>query len=412
MSREPEGHCRRIALVNTSLFFLPLLFTFFFAGSIWAVVGAMSIYGVVAISSYVLTKRSIKTWSLDGDEQRRTRLSKTIEDVSSIAYLSRDFINVVPVLNEQLREVIDQTESSILGVGGRFRDIAQRAHTQADTALDTIKKKDGTDNTSIEGILSLTGRQLEEMADGIVRASTSSLRAVDEMKSVTSKVRQISQILEDIEFIASQTNLLALNAAIEAARAGEAGKGFSVVAEEIRKLSARSNTASLKIKEMIQDIQTSIDDASTSIKTMAGQDVKEAEKAKKRVNKLLDDIMGAHERLKGTVDHLAETSRAIADDVSSIVTSLQFQDIVRQRIEHVIEPLDEFKKEMGKALEDLTIELPEDMETRLSDLFQRYTMERERTTFKVVAGGKNDEGDVSTAEDKKEDSLGDNVTLF
>ena len=75
-------------------------------------------------------------------------------------------------------------------------------------------------------------------------------------------------IITLIENITSQTNLLALNASIEAARAGESGKGFSVVAEEIRKLSANTTLATKNIQELIENIQHKADMAVNTMESV------------------------------------------------------------------------------------------------------------------------------------------------
>ena len=53
--------------------------------------------------------------------------------------------------------------------------------------------------------------------------------------------------------------MLGLNAAIEAARAGEAGRGFGVVATEIRSLSQTSKETAVKILNLTNKIQESVD---------------------------------------------------------------------------------------------------------------------------------------------------------
>jgi len=87
---------------------------------------------------------------------------------------------------------------------------------------------------------------------------------------------EILSLLEDLDAnnksitgIAQKTNLLSLNATIEAARAGEAGKGFSVVATEIKELSASSALAANNSIANKQDITAAIQDLYQRVDHMA-----------------------------------------------------------------------------------------------------------------------------------------------
>lgn len=99
-----------------------------------------------------------------------------------------------------------------------------------------------------------------------VRSGTQAIRDIVQtsarrVQALNQRTVEIDEMVTLITDITAQTNLLALNAAIEAARAGEHGRGFSVVADEVRALAARTETAAHEISARIERIQKESVDA-------------------------------------------------------------------------------------------------------------------------------------------------------
>lgn len=141
---------------------------------------------------------------------------------------------------------LEETEllaSSTTELSSSLADVADGAQTSVDAA----KEANGATQKANQAV-SQTKKSVEKLSGSLSLIQ----QKVHYMRDHNQKVHSV---LEVIRGIAEQTNLLALNAAIEAAKAGDQGRDFAVVADEVRSLAQKTQSSTLEINTIIQNLQ-------------------------------------------------------------------------------------------------------------------------------------------------------------
>lgn len=359
----------------------------------WAMASVVLYLAAVWVSYMVMEKRA--------EELRRTHESDRKERIREVRALFKPLLslveqrmNYIPVLSNQLDEVVKETEAAALGIGDRFKDIVTRTRAQASKASGAFDRFSG--EGSEEALLDLSRTALSDAIESLRGVTDVSQKTLSDMEAMLEEVENIKRILDEIEYIADQTNLLALNAAIEAARAGEQGRGFAVVADEVRRLSVRSNSAAEEISRLITKVDSDIRNIRERTEKSSKESFRRSSSAEEVVGGTLEKIDGVMGRTRKDLDELTTETESLASDINGIVVSMQFQDITRQRIEHVMEPLNSFKAELETELEKIRQKMRRAGGNGEGEWLEGvYTMESEREVLRRTLEGTYEEGVAS-----------------
>ena len=195
-----------------------------------------------------------------------------------------------------LSQGASEQASSIEELAASINEISESVSSNAENAVKSSQLADQVGNQVLD-----SNQQMKRM-----------MAAIEEIKKNSG---EIGGIVKEIEDIAFQTNILALNASVEAARAGEAGRGFSVVANEIRRLAAKTSSASKLTAQLAQKNTVTVEEG-----------MQEAGDTAQSLMKVVDGMQG----VTIMTDRISDASVQQAEAIVQIRKSIeQISDIVQ-----------------------------------------------------------------------------------
>ena len=297
------------------------------------------------------------------------------------------------VVRGHLESVTQETESAALSIMEQLQSI--------DSVVSELNRFVSRSNDDSSQLIASSSQEvaenqklMETMRGYIGARMEEGMRDLERVQAVIHESEQLNTLVELVRGIAGQTNLLALNAAIEAARAGEAGRGFAVVADEVRRLSNQTAEAVTQISEGITRVTGTIEsqfkDKLSDANLQGERDILE------RFTGQMDEMESRYTELVNRQGEVLGTihggSVRLADMFVQAMASVQFQDVVRQQLEHVqhaVTRLDVHLRQLAQVLRAPGASaFPESVSRQLDAMFDGYVMDKQRQAHLRSTTGK------------------------
>lgn len=291
-----------------------------------------------------------------------THQSKLIYgDISSMTnHLSESTMNQASSTEESaaaLEEISSSFSKISLSIEKETNDIAEIGNITDNIANSILKASDS---------IQLLGTIVESSAKEIKKGEVIISKTVGSMNEIKSAADEIGKIILLITEISKQISLLALNASIEAARAGEHGRGFSVVADEISKLSLKTEDSVKHIRSLISSTNLSIKDGIQNVGNIVDvlkviiEKINETNKTAQNVNKEISSqsininfISNSHNQLESLSSQIDLSAKEEQIAISQISQSMNRISTETQVISENLNLLKEASVKIVKLSDEL-----------------------------------------------------------
>lgn len=285
-----------------------------------------------------LIKRSEEALAVVQDNNKAANdmarnLNTTINNSKEAVHILAEGSTNVSQSTEQMEQIVEESVKSTVTVMDKVNAANDEINRNKELAG---QLEQGFDN--VKTAVSKGNAAVEEAKSTIISVEETVGAAHKTTSELITQMNKITDILGEINAIASQTNLLSLNASIEAARAGEHGRGFAVVADQIRSLSEESAKSAGNIQKILKwltdttkqvgdEITAGTNAASESVRTIDGllgyfDNINSATDAASNIVNEENDII---ETIKDSFDHIHEemqTLVATSEENSSTIQNI------------------------------------------------------------------------------------------
>ncbi len=276
-------------------------------------------------------------------DRDRVRVTKTGCMLLSTSDNSTSLIEPLVDIRQHMQEVIDRlkeananSEPNFVRLGSALQVFYNGAEEVAEISKKAGKSLDlESSDCAVVDIRSLVMKAIERLRN----ASSGVFQSRDNVGTLISLMKTLDLGISNIKEIAWRLGIFGINISIQSTRSDNADKMFGDYSLEIKGFSRDISDRAELLTENIDDVRailrgigSELDSGAQKLETMLSKAVFDAEEATTEIERLFHI---SQERLSD----IEQRSKEISQKVAEAVVAIQFNDITRQRIEHVIEAL-------------------------------------------------------------------------
>lgn len=256
-------------------------------------------------------------------------------------------ISQLAVVAQDLEGLSDRAEGQFLAIGGQLQGMYLRASNVSKQATEVFDMMLGDKAENIrldlQSLLNRLGDHLKQVllkADQGNKTLGELLNLLDQLPEPLTGYREISKTLQ----------MLGISTRIESAGKEREVEGFQLLGNELRNLEKAIEDKVDRILGRLGSLDTLCRKARERVTSIGSRRSSLIGQGDELTHSVLSAVAEKNRLAAETTRSLSNRSNEITGSIGEIVTSLQYQDITRQQIDHVRISLMEISDELGKAM--------------------------------------------------------------
>ncbi len=233
---------------------------------------------------------------------------------------------------EILQTIVSSTEQEFLSIGENIQVFHRRANEISRAASQIAVKISGGEMDSLREEFNRISSVVEHLSGGMRQEKNTICIILDHL-------RALGQPLSAFERIVRNLSALCNFIRIEVARLGLKDAEFFKLSEDVGRLAALIGQIINTLSEQVRSAVSSLDHQVIFIENYDARQKIEEKEILDKIESSLSAIAEKNVESSGMIHELSRAWERISNSIGEVVSSLQFHDITRQRVEHVRDAL-------------------------------------------------------------------------
>ncbi len=290
------------------------------------------------------------------------------------AYPVQDWVQKLGEVSSGLSRDIAGREQEFLDIGNRMSELSRRSRELSRVAVELAEQASGKAlKQDMEDLDAGLSRMLQDAEapelQGIIQSS----------QGLAGNITHLDKEIHNFRPILKRLRMLAISIRIESATLGEEGRHFMGLASDVEGLGQKTQEYVQEVGERAQGVFQELREVQSQVDTSQKTHYQEIKPLLERVSQGSSEIKRLCSVSEGISSSVAERADRMKKEIGEIVSSVQFHDITRQQVEHVIQSLEEVQEVLQTELNAEQQESFSDISSWLRDVCSLQIRQLEST---------------------------------